>query len=143
MPKMNACQLCGHATKDAEFTHTTGGTAKLSFTIGVDRGKKKGGESYGTDYVQIVVWGKSAEMWSQWGIYKGDAILVEGTLRVDNVQKEGAWKTYVNVYASKIQNLTSWARKKFGGDEMGGGSGADIPDGVPCEDSQEEVEIPF
>ena len=104
---MNNVVLCGRLTRDIELRYIPGnGTPVGNFTIAVDRefttkdGKKE------TDFIDIQVWGKSAENCANY-IGKGSLVAVQGSIRVEKYEKDGERRTFTKINANKVQFLES------------------------------------
>ena len=103
---MNNVVLIGRLTKDVELKYIQGtGTPVANFAIAVDReftgkdGKKE------VDFINIQVWGKSAENCSNY-IGKGSLVGVQGSIRIDLYQnKEGENRKITRVNANRVQFL--------------------------------------
>ena len=103
---MNNVVLIGRLTKDVELKYIQGtGTPVANFAIAVDReftgkdGKKE------VDFIDIQVWGKSAESCSNY-IGKGSLVGVQGSIRIDLYQnKEGENRKITRVNANRVQFL--------------------------------------
>ena len=103
---MNQVILIGRLTRDPELRYLTGsGTPVAQFAIAVDReftgkdGKKE------TDFIDIQVWGKSAENCANY-IGKGSLVGIQGSLRIDNYKNEaGENRRSVRVNANRVQFL--------------------------------------
>jgi len=103
---MNQVILVGRLTRDPELRYIAGsGTPVANFAIAVDReftgkdGKKE------TDFIDIQVWGKSAENCANY-IVKGSLVAIQGSLRIDNYKNElGENRKYTRVNANRVQFL--------------------------------------
>ena len=103
---MNHVVLIGRLTKDVELKYIQGtGTPVANFTIAVDReftgkdGKKE------VDFIDIQVWGKSAENCSNY-IGKGSLVGVQGSIRIDSYQNQaGENRKITRVNANRVQFL--------------------------------------
>ena len=102
---MNHVILIGRLTRDVELRYISGtGTPVAQFTIAVDRefttkdGKKE------TDFIDIQVWGKSAENCSNY-IGKGSLVGVQGSIRIDSYEKDGERRKYTRINANRVQFL--------------------------------------
>ena len=112
---MNHVVLVGRLTRDVELKYIQGsGTPVANFGVAVDReftgkdGKKE------VDFIDIQVWGKSAENCANY-IGKGSLVAIQGSIRVDGYQdQEGNNRKITRVNANRVQFLDS---KK---DEQGG-----------------------
>ena len=105
---MNNVVLVGRLTRDVDLKYIQGsGTPVASFTMAVDRefagkdGKKE------TDFIDIQVWGKSAENCANY-ISKGSLVAIQGAIRVDSYQdQEGNNRKITRVNANRVQFLDS------------------------------------
>ena len=105
---MNHVVLVGRLTRDVELKYIQGsGTPVANFGVAVDReftgkdGKKE------VDFIDIQVWGKSAENCANY-IGKGSLVAIQGSIRVDSYQdQEGNNKKITRVNANRVQFLDS------------------------------------
>ena len=105
---MNNVVLVGRLTRDPELKYIPGsGAAVANFAIAVDRefsgkdGKKE------TDFIDIQVWGKSAENCANY-IGKGSLVAIQGSIRVDSYQDQGGNNRKIaRVNANRVQFLDS------------------------------------
>lgn len=103
---MNHVVLVGRLTRDPELRYIAGsGTAVAQFAIAVDRefagkdGKKE------TDFIDIQVWGKSAENCANY-LGKGSLVAIQGSLRIDLYQNQaGENRRATRVNANRVQFL--------------------------------------
>ena len=134
---MNQVILIGRLTRDPELRYISGsGTPVAQFGIAVDRefvgkdGKKE------TDFIDIQVWGKSAENCTNY-IGKGSLVGIQGSLRIDNYKNEaGENRRAVRVNATRVQFLDN--RKNNNQQQF-------VPVGLDTEefDAINDLEIPF
>ena len=103
---MNNVVLIGRLTRDVDLKYIPGsGNAVANFAIAVDRefagkdGKKE------VDFIDIQVWGKSAENCANY-IGKGSLVGIQGSLRIDTYQnQDGETKKITRVNANRVQFL--------------------------------------
>lgn len=103
---MNHVVLVGRLTRDPELRYIAGsGTPVANFAIAVDRefagkeGKKE------TDFIEIQVWGKSAENCANY-IGKGSLVAIQGSLRIDSYQNQaGENRRAAKINANRVQFL--------------------------------------
>ena len=108
----NKVILMGRLTKDPEMVQASTGTSITKITIAVDRKYKSGGEEKQTDFLNITVFGKTAEFVSKYFI-KGQMILVSGSIQTRNWEKDSQ-KYYamdiigeeISFVGSKSENLS-------------------------------------
>jgi len=112
---MNHVVLVGRLTKDLELRYIAGnGTPVANFVLAVDRefagkdGKKE------TDFLNIQVWGKSAENCANY-IGKGSLVAVQGSIIIEKYEKDGERRTFTKINANKVQFLDSKKDKQSKG----------------------------
>lgn len=76
---LNCIVIQGRMKADAELRHTTSGTAVASITLAVNRSRKDQNGEYPADWIDVVLWGKTAEHVSRW-FHKGDMMIVRGRM---------------------------------------------------------------
>ncbi len=104
---LNRVVLIGNLTADPELRYTPGGTARVRFSIAVNRQYKDGSGKLQEEvtFVPIVVWGAQAENCANY-LRKGRSIAVEGRLRIDSFENaEGERVRITEVVASSVQFL--------------------------------------
>lgn len=99
---LNSVIIMGRLTRDPEMRHTQNGTAVASLTLACDRDfKPKNGEKE-TDFIDVVVWGKTAEFAANY-FNKGRMAIVEGRLQVRGWQdKDGNKRKSTEVVADRM-----------------------------------------
>lgn len=99
---LNKVIIMGRLTRDPELRRTQGGTAVTSFTMAVDRDFKPQTGEKETDFIDVVVWGKTAEFAANY-FTKGRMAIVEGRLQVRNWQdKDGNNRKATEVVADRM-----------------------------------------
>ncbi len=80
-PNLNKVFLIGRLTRDPELRYTPGGQAVANFGLAVNREyPTKEGRKEDTCFVNLVIWGKRAEVCAEY-MKKGGLIFVEGRLQ--------------------------------------------------------------
>ena len=99
---LNSVIIMGRLTRDPEMRHTQNGTAVASLTLACDRDfNPKNGEKE-TDFIDVVVWGKTAELADNY-FTKGRMVIVEGRLQVRGWQdKDGNKRKSTEVVADRM-----------------------------------------
>ena len=99
---LNSVIIMGRLTRDPEMRRTQNGTAVASLTLACDRDfKPKNGEKE-TDFIDVVVWGKTAEFAANY-FNKGRMAIVEGRLQVRGWQdKDGNKRKSTEVVADRM-----------------------------------------
>ena len=106
MPGLNKVQLIGHLGRDPESRTTPNGSKVSQFSLAVTRRWKAAGENKeATDWFNVSVWGRLAEL-SQQYLKKGSLVYVEGRLQTDKYEdKSGETKYFTKVVANTLQFL--------------------------------------
>jgi len=85
MSSLNKIMLIGRLTRDPQLRHTPKGTALAEFGLAVNRSftTESGEKREDTTFVDISVWGKTAETLVKY-LHKGNLAYVEGRLRMES-----------------------------------------------------------
>lgn len=120
---MNKVILVGRLTKDPEIRYTQSGKAVGNFTLAVDRGY---GNKKETDFIPIVAWGKVAETCGNY-LTKGQKVLIDGHIWVNNYEKDGQKRWRTMVVANQVEFL-EWKKSQSGGniDDIAASMGEEI-----------------
>ena len=105
MASLNKVFLIGNLTRAPELRYTPSGAAVADMRLAVSRRytTQSGEKREDTCFLNVVVWGKSAENCSQY-LDKGSPILVEGRLQTrDWETKDGQKRNVVEVVAERVQ----------------------------------------
>ena len=144
---VNKVLLIGNLGRDPEVRYLPSGNPVANFSIATSENytDRNGTKQERTDWHNIVVYGKQAELCGQY-LKKGRQVFVEGRISYRNYEaKDGSGKRYVtDIVAQRVQFLGGRAGVgadevgEFGGGRSGGGQpgGGDIP---PMDDE----DIPF
>lgn len=99
---LNHIDLMGRLTRDPELRHTQAGKAVASITLAVERDYTAPGAEKETDFIDVVLWGNTAEFASKY-FSKGRMAAVSGRLQIRNWQdKDGNKRRSAEVVASNI-----------------------------------------
>ncbi len=100
---MNNVSLVGRLTKDVELRYTTKKVKAVgSFVLAVDRDARKGISEKTTDFIQVVVWGKTAEFASKY-FAKGHRVALQGSIHTRVWEDDQKNKHYVTeVIADRV-----------------------------------------
>lgn len=91
---LNRAILTGRLTRDPELRSTQNGTKVCSFTLAVDRQfRNKDGERE-ADFVQCVIWRKSAENFAKF-THKGSLVGIDGRIQTRNYENQQGDRVYV------------------------------------------------
>lgn len=144
MTDMNHVIVIGRITRDIDqngrvFAYTTGGIARLSFSIAANRSVKKNGEwTDSVSYFDVTVWGKTAENIKPY-LHKGKQVAVEGFIEQQRWQKDGITNSKVVIIADNVQLLggndngkqSAPQTQQPAGEYQSAGSGNDYPEDIP------------
>jgi single-strand DNA-binding protein len=107
MASVNKVILVGNLGRDPEIRYTQGGTPVANFTMATtERWNDPNGEKKErTEWHRIVVWGKQAEIASEY-LRKGRQVYIEGSLQTREwTDREGNKRTTTEVRAQRLQLL--------------------------------------
>lgn len=105
---LNHIDIVGRLTRDPDARSTGSGKAVTNFQIACDRDFKNGGEKE-TDFINIVVWGKSAEFVATY-LKKGRLAGVSGRLQMREwTDKDGNKRTTFEINAENVYALDKGA----------------------------------
>ena len=144
---LNAALLMGRLTHDPELRATPNNNHVCSFSIAVERDIKGPNGEKGTDFLDIVTWGKTAEAVSRY-FTKGRMIAVKGRIQTRSYEdKQGNKRKAVEVVAESVwfcgdkpanQQQQQSAPPAFDPNAYGGGNGFAAMDG-----NFDDSDLPF
>lgn len=114
---INRVVLTGRLTRDPELRYTTSGTAVVSFTLAVDRQFRNQNGDRDADFVNCVIWRKSAENFSNF-THKGSLVGVEGRIQTRNYENQQGNRVYVTEVV--VDNFALLEPRQNGGMNQGG-----------------------
>lgn len=106
---LNLCQFIGRLGQDPEAKYTAAGTAvtKISIAVGEQwRDKTSGEKQERTTWVNVVAFGKLAEIMAQY-LGKGARVYLSGKLSVRQYEKDGQRRYSTEIIANEMQLLDS------------------------------------
>jgi len=104
---MNNVSLVGRLTRDPELRTLSTGNANCNFSLAVDRQFTNANGEREADFINCVVWGKSAENLAKY-CTKGSQIAVTGRIQTRNYDGQDGKRVYVTeVVATNITFLGS------------------------------------
>jgi single-strand DNA-binding protein len=109
----NQVILVGNLTRDIELRRTASGTAVTDMAMAVnDRVKRDGEWVDETTYVDITLWGRTAEVADEY-LSKGSSALIAGRLKMDKWEdrETGNERSKLKVIADRLQLLGGNAEK--------------------------------
>lgn len=131
---MNKIILCGNLTRDIDLATTNNGKTYGKFALAVQRSFANQDGERETDFINIIVWGKTAENCGKY-LKKGSKALVEGELHIRGYEAEDGSKRYATeVVADKVE---------FVGSKASNGDNGGVPDGLTPLDDVDDDSLPF
>ena len=131
---LNRIIVIGRLVADVQLRYTQNGVAVASFTVAVDR-PKYGDREKETDYLDVVVWRKLAELCAE-HIGKGRLVAVEGRLQIRSYDdNNGIRRKAAEIVADNVRFLDSKkgesGQAEQGSDNAGYSAGSAGFDDVP------------
>lgn len=141
MAGFNKVILMGRVATDVEIKQTTTGKQACSFRLAV--GRPKYGNAEETDFINIVAWEKTAEFANKY-FSKGDAMLLDGSLRIRSYEKANGEKAYVTeVLAERISFCESKKREAEPQPQGNMETPAPYNGNIEFEETPDEDDLPF
>lgn len=152
---LNKVQLIGRLTRDPEMRTTPSGQTVATASVATNRTwkDKSGQKQEKTDFHNIVMWGRTAEIAGQY-LIKGQEIYIEGRLETRSYTgKDGVEKRFTEIVVenmqmgSRPQGSGSYARPAaaaVGGAAVAASQNTPIAEEIPTinlDDEQDEVKI--
>jgi len=137
---MNTWIGIGRLTRDPKLNITSSGLSVCNFTIAIERQFKNAAGDKETDFINCVVWRKTAENLAQYQ-KKGSLIAVDGSLQMRKYEKDGENRTLYEIMVEKIQFLGSTKQDGFtGAGDVDQGNSDPIP---PSNHVENDDDLPF
>lgn len=128
---MNKVILVGRLTRDPEVRDT--GTKMCKFALAINRRGKDGG----TDYINCVAFGKTAELVGQY-LCKGSRAGVVGRIQTGSYEHDGHKVYTTDVICDEVEFLETRAEAQRGRAED-----VEAAFGVPPQVTEDDDELPF
>lgn len=141
---LNKVTLIGRLTRDPEVRTLTNGTPVASVTLAVDRTFKNANGERETDFINCVLWRKTAEIAGKY-LRKGDQCCIVGRIQTRTYDDKEGRRNYVTEVVGEEMHMLGSPRR----DNDGAGMGAPMNDsrtyGVPTGAfaNIEDEEVPF
>ena len=91
---INRSVLVGRLTRDVDLRYTANGTAVGNFTIAVDRQFTNSNGEREADFINCVIWRKSAENFANF-THKGSLVGIDGRIQTRNYENQQGQRVYV------------------------------------------------
>ncbi len=101
---MNNVTLIGNLTRDPEMRYTNGNMAIASFSIAINRPRKKDGSDGGADFPRITVFGAQAENCERF-LHKGSKVGIVGKIQTGSYEKDGQRFYTTDIVADRVEFL--------------------------------------
>lgn len=101
--------LQGRFVKDLDLRYTSSGKAVASSTVASQRNFKNSNGEYESDFIPVVIWGKTAERVAN-HFKKGNEILLVGRIQTRNYENEQGQKIYITEMIVESFSFTSGNR---------------------------------
>lgn len=137
---MNQVNLSGRLVKDATLTYTPSQLAVARFTIALDRGKDKNGESRGADFPSCVAFGRTAENIERFS-GKGLRVEITGHIQTGSYEKDGVKHYTTDIVCDRIEFI-DW-RGQSDADRIANAAPSADQTGVPSGFEAIDEDIPF
>jgi single-strand DNA-binding protein len=114
---MNITLLRGNLTRDPELRKIEGNNGKsvsvVNFTVAVSREytKASGEKDKVTTFINCEAWDSGAEIIAD-SFKKGDLVMVEGSLRNDNWEKDGIKHSTLRVRVNNFSKITKLSKNR-------------------------------
>lgn len=138
---MNKVILIGRLTRDPDVRYTQGPeqSARVRFTLAVDRRFKREGDEQTADFISCVAFGVKTAEWYEKYVHQGAKLTIEGRIQTGSYTNKEGQKVYTTDVVVESQEFTE-SKKSQEGNQTRGGSGTsdgfmDVPEenlnGVP------------
>ena len=108
---MNKFIGIGRLTNDIELKETSGGKYYVKNSLAIKNDFKNVNGQYDTEFINIVVWGKSAEVLCNYSS-KGMLIAIEGRISTRDYEKNDGTKGYITeIVCEKVKLLENRKEK--------------------------------
>ena len=115
---LNRAVLTGRLTRDVDLRYTQSGTAVGTFTLAVDRTFKNQQGEREADFINCVIWRKSAENFANF-VRKGSLVGIDGRIQTRNYENQQGQKVYVTEIVVENFALLQSRSEREGGNNSG------------------------
>lgn len=115
---LNRAVLTGRLTRDVELRYTQTGTAVGTFTLAVDRTFKNQQGEREADFINCVIWRKSAENFANF-VHKGSLVGIDGRIQTRNYENQQGQRVYVTEIVVENFALLQSRSDRDGGNNSG------------------------
>ena len=111
MKSYNNVTLVGRSVRGVGFKNIGDDNNRATFVVAVDRPYKDSEGKHPTDFINIVAWGKLAEICSDY-ISKGSLILVSGRIQSRSYEVDNETKWITEIIAESVNILEYETKEK-------------------------------
>lgn len=111
MKSYNNATIIGRPVKDTEIKAVGEANSRASFTLAVDRPYKDTDGKHPADFLNIVAWGKLAEICNDY-VKKGSLVMVNGRIQSRSYEQDKDTKWITEIIAESINVLDYAGSKK-------------------------------
>jgi single-strand DNA-binding protein len=104
MKSYNNVTIVGRAVKDPDIKAASNDSQRSQFALAVDRPYKDSDGKHPTDFLNIVAWGKLAEICHEY-IKKGCLVLVSGRIQSRSYTVDNDTKWFTEIVAESVNIL--------------------------------------
>ena len=119
---VNQVVLQGFLGKNPDLRYTQSGKAVATISIGVQRNFTGSDGNRETDWVNVVFWGKTAEVVAN-HFQKGSEIIVTGSIQTRNYENKQGNRVFVTEVNADSFSFTRGSRQNDGNSQNNGGTG--------------------
>ena len=143
MASFNRVILVGNVTRDIELRYTPQGTAVTDIGLAVnDRVKKQGEWVDETTFVDVTLWGRTAEVAGEY-LSKGSPVLIEGRLKLDAWEQDGQKRSKLKIIGERMQMLGGQGGPSGNAAKSQAATPAATPAAAPSQSVPPDDEVPF
>ena len=115
---MNKVILMGRLVKNPEVRQDASGAISMArYTLAVDRMRTKKDEAPGADFINCVVFGKSAEFAKNY-LRKGTKLVIEGRIQTGSYTNKNGQKVYTTDVVTERQEFAESKAASTGGESQ-------------------------
>ena len=108
---INRAVIIGRLTREIELRKTQTGLSVASFTVAVNRPKRKGQEGSEADFINCVAWRATADYLANYA-QKGTLVGIDGKIQTRNYKSDTGVTIYVTEVLTDSVNILSNGRDK-------------------------------
>lgn len=138
---MNIVALTGNLTREPEVRYTNNNMAIASFSIAVNRPRKKDGSEGGADFPRITVFGTQAENCERF-LHKGSKVGIVGKIQTGSYEKDGQKIYTTDVVADRVEFLGR-PQEENAAQNQSRPAPAPMPTQNPAWEALKDDDIPF